>query len=88
TFYREFDRTSFLPVVFNDQDQIDFSLQALNLMDFNEAFATFVVLAGHASQSHNNPHQASLECGACGGASSGFNSKKLSMISNRTNVRQ
>ncbi len=57
-------------------------------MDLTEAFAPFVVLAGHASHSHNNPHHHHLNVGLVVAHQAGLMLNLLAMICNRPNVRQ
>lgn len=60
---------------------------ALNGMGLTEQFAPRVLLVGHSASTHNNPHAASLECGACGGQSGAANAQVLAQILNQQEVR-
>jgi len=62
--------------------------QVLTGMSLTEAFAESVLLIGHTASTHNNPHAASLECGACGGQSGAVNAQVLAQILNEPSVRQ
>jgi uncharacterized protein YbcC (UPF0753/DUF2309 family) len=67
--------------------QIEYAASAFQLMGW-ERFGRLVVFVGHASETANNPFDASLDCGACAGNPGGPNARVLARICNREEVRQ
>jgi uncharacterized protein YbcC (UPF0753/DUF2309 family) len=70
-----------------DADQVTFAQVALTTMGLTRGFGRLVVLCAHGSSTENNPYQASLDCGACGGQAGGPNARTAVAILNRPQVR-
>jgi uncharacterized protein YbcC (UPF0753/DUF2309 family) len=70
-----------------DAARVDAAQAILNAMNLTRDFAPIVLLAGHGSQSANNPHAAGLDCGACGGQSGEVNARVLAALLNEPAVR-
>ncbi|MDA3922788.1 MAG: DUF2309 domain-containing protein [Salinisphaera sp.] len=56
-------------------------------ISLTNGFAPLVLLAGHASQTRNNPQKSGLDCGACGGHSGEVNARVVAGLLNESAVR-
>ena len=78
-------------LVFEGKDaivqQADLAEKVLKAMGLRDGFARIVLLAGHGSQSANNPHAAGLDCGACCGQTGEVNARALAGLLNHKGVR-
>ncbi len=68
-------------------EQVLFAQVALTTMGLTRGFGRVVVLCSHGSTTENNPYQASLDCGACGGQAGAPNARTAVAILNRPEVR-
>ena len=69
------------------QSRVDMAAGILGAIGVTKDFARIVLLAGHGSQTANNPHAAGLDCGACGGQTGEVNARVLAALLNDPAVR-
>lgn len=69
------------------EEAIDLAAGVLRAMSMQENFAPLVLLIGHGSQTTNNPHAASLDCGACCGQTGEVNARVLANLLNQSDIR-
>lgn len=71
-----------------EDQRVDIAEGALRGMSLTTGFARLVALCGHGGTTVNNPHAASLHCGACGGNSGEANARTSAAVLNDPLVRE
>ncbi|WP_439531080.1 YbcC family protein [Marinobacter adhaerens] len=71
----------------SDAERVALAANMLRGMSLTRGFAPLLVLVGHGSHTDNNPNQAGLDCGACGGQSGGVNARLAASLVNDPQVR-
>lgn len=69
------------------EKQVDWAVSILRNLGLCNRMAPLVVLCGHHGASVNNPLQAGLDCGACGGHSGEVNARLGALVLNQKSVR-
>lgn len=69
------------------EEKVNLGHRVLHLLGLKQTLAPLVMLVGHTSQSHNNAHASSLDCGACCGQSGEVNTRALALLLNDSAVR-
>lgn len=69
-------------------DQVTMAAGVLRNLGLIEDFAPLVIFCGHGSQTENNPLQAGLDCGACGGHTGEANARFAAMLMNAPEIRR
>jgi uncharacterized protein YbcC (UPF0753/DUF2309 family) len=67
--------------------RVDLAAGILHAMGLTSGHARLVLLAGHGSQTVNNPHASALDCGACCGQTGEVNARVAAALMNDREVR-
>jgi uncharacterized protein YbcC (UPF0753/DUF2309 family) len=84
----EFQKQKLRMVGFTLEEKVKYLYNYLTMIGQVDNFPQFVILSGHSGVSDNNPFEAALDCGACGGNSSLPNNRAICMIANSKDVRE
>ena len=71
----------------SDAEKVTLVENMLRGMSLTGGFAPLLVFVGHGSHTDNNPNQAGLDCGACGGQSGGVNARLAARLVNEPQIR-
>lgn len=72
---------------FSEQEQLNSAYNLLTSIGLTKKFSEYVFLCAHKAHTTNNPYEASLNCGACGGNSGVPNALLMCEILNNKSIR-